>query len=670
MEKPQKIVVVGAGPVGSLAALYAAQRGYEVEVYELRPDLRHPATVPLNFTKSINLALSERGIQAMRQAGRPELLENVMAATIPMRGRMIHGKDAQGNLQQQSQDYDVRGRAIFAVDRAGLNTCLLDILDATPNVKLFFNHKLTGADFLSHKAWLEDRDAAPLANGRPREIEVAFDLMIGADGAHSAVRYHLMKFTRMNYQQEYIDTLWCEFRIRARAVPEFDKDPLAKFRISPNHLHIWPGKDFMFIAIPSEDGSFTCTLFLPSKEVAELETDPSRLPAFFDKHFPGVTELISGDDLISSFQVNPHLPLISLKCSPYHYSSSGVVIGDAAHAMVPFYGQGMNAGMEDVRVLFSILDKHMHMDESNDPTADTSTSPFYSLQLSQALTEYSIVRAPDAHTINDLALQNYVEMRSSVLSRRYRLRKFLEEFMSVKFPSLGWQTKYARVSFSNEAYSEIVRNSEHQGKVLVRSFFALLASPAVLAGLIFGYKYRRSLFTGVGIQPSITMPSILNIANMCSHLQNASMARLGITSVMNSKYNLNLAAALHRSGFLSAVYRAGPHPPTMEEMLTKAPETVTTANAATRRLWLGLKYWDGKPVLSKARVISKPSRLVTVQTHELARIARGLPTKVRGGIIPGLNLGECMFLSTPRGILEAREALSRKVGGLLICRVS
>jgi kynurenine 3-monooxygenase len=424
-------------------------------------------------------------------------VQNVMAATIPMRGRMIHGKDSQGNFEEHSQDYDARGRTIFAVDRAGLNTCLLNILDATPNVKLFFNHKLTGADFHTCRAWLEDREAAALTNGRPREIEVGFDLMIGADGAHSAVRYHLMKFTRMNYQQEYIDTLWCEFRISPRAVSETNQDPLAKFRISPNHLHIWPGREFMFIAIPSEDGSFTCTLFLPSKEVLKLELNPSRLPAFFDEHFPGVTSLISEKDLVSSFKANPHLPLISLKCSPYHYGSSGVIIGDAAHAMVPFYGQGMNAGMEDVRVLFSVLDKHMHMAESNNPTPDETEDHVSSIQLSQALTEYSLVRAPDAHTINDLALQNYVEMRSSVLSRRYRLRKFLEEFVSVNFPSFGWHTKYARVSFSNEAYSEIVRKSEHQGKCLMRGFFALVAGPPVLAGLLCAYKYRRSIVSMV-----------------------------------------------------------------------------------------------------------------------------------------------------------------------------
>ena len=376
-----------------------------------------------------------------------------------------------------------------------------------PNVKLLFNHKLTGADFRSRKAWFEVRDQISPENGRPKEIEVDFDLMIGADGAHSAVRYHMMKFSRMDYQQEYIDTLWCEFHIKARKVHE-GADPRSKFSISPNHLHIWPGKEFMFIAIPSEvrcrriipthhahqsqDGSFTCTLFLPSRQFVELERTPSSLPKFFNRHFPGVTDLISADDLIESFMSNPHLPLISIKCKPYHHDASGVIIGDAAHAMVPFYGQGMNAGMEDVRLLFSILDKHATLGESNNPTSHSPNEATLALQRSSALAEYSIVRAPDAHTINDLALENYVEMRASVLSYRYRLRKLLEELMSVQFPSLGWTTKYARVSFSNEPYAEVVRRSDYQGKVLMRTFFTLLASPCLLGGAVFAYKYRRT----------------------------------------------------------------------------------------------------------------------------------------------------------------------------------
>lgn len=226
----------------------------------------------------------------MRHAGQPKLLEHVFSATIPMRGRMIHGRSKDGDLYEAAQDYDIHGRVslrqnfsfqfdfwaflpffppriivhdadlnlpprlrcqtIFAVDRAGLNKRLLDILEAMPNVKFFFNHKLTGADFNRRKAWFEITTSES-ATGRAREIETGFDLMIGADGAHSAVRYHMMKFVRMNYQQEYIDTLWCEFQVKAVENPASD-DATSKFRISPNHLHIWPGKEFMFIAIPSD----------------------------------------------------------------------------------------------------------------------------------------------------------------------------------------------------------------------------------------------------------------------------------------------------------------------------------------------------------------------------------------------------------------------------------
>ncbi|KAH8682548.1 hypothetical protein BX600DRAFT_448808 [Xylariales sp. PMI_506] len=476
----EKVIVVGAGPVGSLAALYAAKRGHNVEIYELRGDLRNPSIVPLNFTKSINLALSERGINAMRHAGSEKLLEHVFSATIPMRGRMIHGKKPSGELYEEPQDYDIHGRTIFAVDRAGLNKRLLDILEDMPNVKFFFNHKLTGADFKERKAWFE----AKADDGSKQEVTVDFDLMIGADGAHSSVRYNLMKYVRLDYKQEYIDAVWCEFQIQPKETSTPD-DLMSKFRISPNHLHIWPGKQFMFIAIPSDDGTFTCTLFMPGDKYATLEADPTKLPAFFDQHFPGVTSLIPPTELIAAFNRNPHLPLINIKCKPYHYSSSVVIVGDAAHAMVPFYGQGMNAGLEDVYTLFSILDKHAL--ETNDPQKP-STFPA-AVQRASALEEYSATRTPDAHAINDLALQNYVEMRASVLSPTYRLRKSLEEWLSVYVPSLGWQTKYSRVSFSNERYSQVIAKSEHQGKILNRVLKFLFWGS--LTATIVGVRYFK-----------------------------------------------------------------------------------------------------------------------------------------------------------------------------------
>jgi len=381
-------------------------------------------------------------------------------------------------------------------------------------VTIFFNHKLTGADFQTNKAWFEIRKDANQSKETVPEIEVTFDLMIGADGAHSAVRYHMMKYIRMDYQQEYIDTLWCEFQIK----PREDETGNARFRISPNHLHIWPGREFMFIAIPSEvsspptpfhtsqqvgkltneiaqDGSFTCTLFAPASVFSTLEasqSSPLKIAQFFDTHFPGVTALIPPADLLSSFRQNPHLPLISIKCKPYHCSSSAVILGDAAHAMVPFYGQGMNAGLEDVRILFSILDKHARMDQGLDGGEPDAAS-----QRARALAEYTAVRIPDAHAINDLALQNYIEMRASVLSPSYRLRKFLEEALSVYLPGLGWQTKYSRVSFGNERYSEVVAKSERQGKVLVAGVVSAIGLPVVSGGIFLLLRYRKVIEGGV-----------------------------------------------------------------------------------------------------------------------------------------------------------------------------
>lgn len=227
-------------------------------------------------------------------------------------------------------------------------------------------------------------------------------------------------------------------------------------------------------------------MFMPSSNYTELEASPAKLPEFFDHHFPGVTSLIPHDELIASFTANPHLPLISIKCTPYHYSSSAVILGDAAHAMVPFYGQGMNAGLEDVYKLFSILDKH-NAEETNDPHGHDTVDP--AIRCASALAEYSQVRTPDAHAINDLALQNYVEMRASVLSPTYQLRKALEEGLSKYIPSLGWQTKYSRVSFSNERYSQVIAKSEHQGIVLTRILQAVFFG--TLAGSLLGLRYWR-----------------------------------------------------------------------------------------------------------------------------------------------------------------------------------
>ena len=324
-----------------------------------------------------------------------------------------------------------------------------------PNVSLHFNHKLTGANFDHKVAWFEQlRVKSEKDDSRPVEIAVDFDLFIGADGAHSATRYHMMKFARMNYEQEYIDTLWCEFRIE----PTYGHG----FALSKSHLHIWPAGSFMFIAIPSSDGSFTCTMFAPDAHYKHIEENPNKnIYSYFEQYFPGVCPaLISEAALLEQFQHNPHLPLISIKCTPYHHGSSAVILGDAAHAMVPFYGQGMNAGLEDTRVLFSLLDSYDVFSVSAKPNERLRSQ-------TQALAAYTEHRTPDAHTINDLAMGNYQEMSSNVRSPVYKLRKWLEETVSVMIPWTGWRTQYARVSFEDQRYSEVAQEVRRQGKCLL-----------------------------------------------------------------------------------------------------------------------------------------------------------------------------------------------------------
>lgn len=415
---------------------------------------------------------------------------------------MIHGQDGNGGLTEESQLYDVHGRFIRAVDRGNLNKFLLDELESLPNVKFFFHHKLTGVDFNTKKAWMERKkqgspqtaDGAQVNQNRQpptraQEFEIDFDLILGCDGAHSSVRYHMMKYVRMDYAQTYIDTLWCEFTIPpATQVNNSTPSATEGFATSPNRLHIWPSDDKMFIAIPSIDKSFTCTLFAPAAVFAELENNPESMPSFFTTNFPGVSpSLITPSALKSQFTTNPHLPLISLKCSPHSLpSGGGVILGDAAHAMLPFYGQGMNAGLEDVRVLFSHLDAAAARKQPN-PDREA---------LATALQTYTIERVPDAHTINDLASANYWEMHSGVRSPLYLARKAVEEFLSDKLPSSGFRTQYARVSFSNQRYSEAAAAVQRQATVLLRGIVGSALLPFVGWAAWWVWRWNRATGTG------------------------------------------------------------------------------------------------------------------------------------------------------------------------------
>ncbi|EUC66128.1 kynurenine 3-monooxygenase, putative, partial [Rhizoctonia solani AG-3 Rhs1AP] len=377
--RPRKVIVVGAGPVGCLSALSFAKQGWEVEVFEGRPDMREPEAKANLSLRSINLAISSRGISALSVVD-PAIADRFMQNVIPMRGRMIH--DSLGRCQ--SQLYDRDGQCINSIDRGLLNIGLLDELSSYNNIQLHFRTKLTTVDFNSR--------VATFATGE-KVFNVDFDLCIG------------------------------------RGV---NGEPT--FLLDPNHLHIWPRHSFMLIALPNKDRSFTCTLFAPTKDLDQLDTT-DKFVAWFQVHFRDALDHIGCDRLVASFERNPRNSLICVKANPYHYKDRAVIIGDAAHAMTPFYGQGLNCGLEDVRVLMNTL-----LSFGVSSTVSATEAPSEDIQLSQALAYYSEHRHQDLVAICDLAMGNYVEMRHSVTTPIYRLRKWIDETLAGFASSLPWQS--------------------------------------------------------------------------------------------------------------------------------------------------------------------------------------------------------------------------------------
>ncbi|GAB1193709.1 hypothetical protein APSETT444_002937 [Aspergillus pseudonomiae] len=342
-----------------------------------------------------------------------------------MYGRMIHGRYQSGELWEKAQNYDnVNGKvATTAEHRSHLTNVLLDELEKTTNINVFFNHKFTGADLKTNQAFFLFRQG----NLNPKHVDASFDMIIGADGAYSATRSQLMKHTPMDYQQKYDDIRWCEIQITDRAVSS---------QLSRNHLHIWPGRESMFVAVPAPGGTFTYTLFAPSSHYSAFFHSPEDVAAYFDTRFPGVSpDLVDPGSLHKQLMVNPHLPLVGTKCSPYHSGHNAVIVGDAAHAVLPFYGQGLNAGMEDVCRLFEHLDNHGVYQCARSQIATARAF---------ALEAYSRQRVPDGHAIHDLSRANYLELRWGVLSSLHQLRKRVEEAICKYLPQLGWATQYTR----------------------------------------------------------------------------------------------------------------------------------------------------------------------------------------------------------------------------------
>ncbi|KAJ3412145.1 hypothetical protein HDV05_001183 [Chytridiales sp. JEL 0842] len=457
------VAVVGGGLVGSLAAIYFAQRGWAVTLYELRKDIR---AVKQSSGRSINLALSVRGISALEGAGAGS---GILETLIPMKGRMIHIGD--GKLQ--SQAYGVFGECINSVDRKLINEKLLDAVEKYPNVKVVFECNLSSMD-VPNKTMMFKRP-----NGQT--LEAKADFIVGADGAFSHVRRELMRVTRISFQQDFIEHAYVELNM--------PPDTNGNYKMDPNHLHIWPRETFMMIALPNVDRSFTVTLFMPWEKFDSI-TNEKELLEFFEKTFPDSVPLIGKELLVEDYFKNPKGALVSVKCKPYHYKSSAVIIGDAAHAMVPFYGQGMNCGFEDCLVLNQILDKHLGPKESV-----TSKHP-KPAALEAALEEYTRTRNPDAEAICDLAMYNYVEMRSSVTKWSYLLRKKIESFLYKLIPKTVIPL-YTMVSFTRIPYSQALERNKRQGawfgfagRVLGWGTLGVLGLGAVVGGLrASGVKY-------------------------------------------------------------------------------------------------------------------------------------------------------------------------------------
>ncbi|KAJ8725482.1 hypothetical protein PYW08_003665 [Mythimna loreyi] len=446
-KKQLDVVVVGAGLVGSLEALYLAKRGHRVRLYEYREDIRK---TPTARGRSINLALSVRGRRALKDVG----LETHMIKEhgIPMTGRRIHRTD--GSTYAIPYDANTK-QCIYSVGRNYLNGQLLQESEKYENVERYFNHKLLEAN-------LKKGSLTFLKTDTNENVHVTADLIIGADGAFSAVRKAMMKRPFFDFSQKYIEHGYLELCIPA--------DDNGGFQMPPNYLHIWPRGEFMMIALPNQDCSYTVTLFMPFTKFKSLDTE-EKLLAFFEKYFPDSIPLIGKEKLVEDFFAESPSPLVAIKCRPYHVEDKALLIGDAAHAVVPFYGQGMNAGFEDCTLLDELFKKH------ND-------------NLAEILNEFSETRWKDTFAVSDLAMYNYIEMRDLVTRTSYRLRKAMDDFIFWLLPNF-WVPLYNSVTFSTMPYSQCIKNREWQDKVLKRTLS--FAGLAAVIGAAVAYKIRYKL---------------------------------------------------------------------------------------------------------------------------------------------------------------------------------
>lgn len=415
-----EITIIGAGLVGSLQALYSAQAGFAVDVFERRPDIR---SATLYQGRSINLALSDRGWKALQEVG---LADKVREIAIPMYKRTMH--DVSGPLRYQP--YGAHGQAIYSVSRGALNRLLLEAADRTGKVRFHFEWRCTSVDFKEKELHFD------AANSGLRKVKYA--RLIGTDGAFSAIRQALMVNDRFDYHQFYIEHGYKELNIMP--------DEMGGFKMEKETLHIWPRKDFMLIALPNPDGSFTCTLFFQMEgplSFASLDSD-EKVRDFVGSTFPDIVPLIP--DLVQQWKTNPTSSLVTIRCKPWNYGDDVLILGDAAHALVPFYGQGMNAGFEDCSLLNAAF--------------RAQNNKFDGL-----FSTYAKDRQPDGVAISELALRNFIEMRDKTADSAFLLQKKIEARFSAAHPE-KWQPLYSMVTFSHRPYSEALLRGELQDAIM------------------------------------------------------------------------------------------------------------------------------------------------------------------------------------------------------------
>ncbi len=417
----KNVTIIGAGLVGSLLSIYLSKRGYKVNLFERRGDMRKET---MSAGRSINLALSDRGLLALEKVG---LAEEIRKISIPMHGRYIHNLDGTTAFQR----YGKEGQYINSVSRATLNMKLMDLAEQH-GAGIYFNHKCTAIDWKKNIITFE-------LPGSELQTQPA-ELIFGSDGAFSAARLqHQLQHDKFDYQQHYIDCGYKELTI--------PPTPSGDFAMEVNALHIWPRKDYMLIALPNLDRTFTCTLFFPFEgraSFSNLDTKES-VKGFFEKTFPDAVPLMP--NYIQEFFSNPASSLVTVKCYPWVREDKFALIGDAAHAIVPFFGQGMNCGFEDCRVLDELIEQHAD---------DWNT----------ILGKYQATRKPDADAIADLAVNNFIEMREKTADPKFLLQKKIEARLHEKYPG-KWIPAYSQVTFSPYIrYSEALQRGQRQESIM------------------------------------------------------------------------------------------------------------------------------------------------------------------------------------------------------------